>query len=189
MHQLQSDQIDQIAAALCKAQASLRGAVKDSDNPFFKSKYADLESVWEACRESLAKNDLSVVQTTTCLPEIGTCLVTTLAHSSGQWIRGFYPLRPVKDDPQGVGSAMTYARRYALAAIVGVIQVDDDAEAAMGRGEAKAAQVQEQIAPQLRPQFGSQQRQCAFCGSVDVMPSQYKKGSLYCRGCKKTAAA
>jgi hypothetical protein len=126
----QSDSIKELAGALAKAQAEITGAHKDSTNPFFKSKYADLESVWGSVREPLAKNGLCVVQTTEPLGE-SLVLVTTLAHSSGEWIRGYYPLHPIKNDPQGMGSCITYARRYALAAIVGVYQTDDDGEAAM----------------------------------------------------------
>lgn len=126
----QSQELKDLFAALSKAQAVIKGALKDSANPFFKSKYADLESVWEACREPLTKNDLSVVQTTEFVPEAGVCIMTTLGHASGQWIRGTLPIMAIKQDPQGIGSAITYARRYALAAIVGIVQVDDDGERA-----------------------------------------------------------
>ena len=78
----------------------------------------------------LSDNELAVVQITEGTAE-SLALVTILTHSSGEWIRGVLPLCPVKYDPQGIGSAITYARRYALAAMVGVCQVDDDGEAAM----------------------------------------------------------
>lgn len=129
---MQSEQINELAAALAKAQGAIKGATKDTKNDFFKSKYADLASVWDACRDQLAANGLSVIQTMDDA-ERGITVVTTLAHSSGQWIRGRLTMRPVKDDPQGVGSAITYARRYALAAMVGVAPEDDDGNAASGR--------------------------------------------------------
>lgn len=131
---MQSEQIDKLAAALSKAQASITGALKDSSNPFFKSKYADLAACWDACRKQLTENGLAVVQTTDVLPE---CVVvtTTLVHSSGQWIKGQLPVKAKDDGPQAQGSGITYARRYALAAIVGLAQIDDDAEAAQGRTE------------------------------------------------------
>lgn len=129
----QSDQINELAKALSQAQSEIMGAVKDSKNPFFNSRYADLGAVWEAIRGPLTKNGLCVIQATDVVEAGGLVIVTTLAHSSGQWIRGFYPLNPIKNDPQGLGSALTYGRRYALAALVGVVQVDDDGEAAMGR--------------------------------------------------------
>ena len=130
-----STEIGQLAEALSKAQAKITGALKDSANPFFKSKYADLASVWDACREQLSANGLAVIQTTDVDPE-GVLVITTLAHSSGEWIRGRLRMVPTKSDPQGVGSCLTYARRYALAAIVGVAQVDDDANAASNKAYA-----------------------------------------------------
>jgi len=129
---MQSDNIAELATALSKAQADITGALKDNSNPFFKSKYADLASCWDACRKQLAANGLSVIQTTEPT-EAGLMLVTTLAHSSGQWVRGLMPVLTKDNSPQGQGSGLTYARRYALAAIVGLAQIDDDAEAAQGR--------------------------------------------------------
>jgi len=125
-----SDQIHELAAALAKAQGQIEGAKKDSLNPHFKSKYADLASVWDACREALSTNGLSVVQSAENSPDTGYGVTTLLLHHSGQWIRGTLHLRPTKDDPQGAGSALTYARRYALAAFVGIAPEDDDGAAA-----------------------------------------------------------
>ncbi len=120
-----SEQINEIAAALAKAQGEIKGAAKDSTNPHFKSRYADLASVWDACRAALSKNGLSVVQIPDTTSD-GVFLYTTIAHSSGQWFRGVMPVRPVQDTPQGLGSALTYARRYSLASMVGVAPDDDD---------------------------------------------------------------
>lgn len=128
---MQSETIGKLAEALAKAQGAIKGATKDTKNDFFRSKYADLSSVWDACRSQLAANGLSVIQTMD--DSQGVTVVTTLAHSSGEWIRGRLTMKPVKDDPQGVGSAITYARRYALAAMVGVAPEDDDGNAASGR--------------------------------------------------------
>jgi len=125
-----------LAAALAKAQAAMKPALKDSTNPHFKSKYADLTSVWEACRDALTKNGLSVAQVTEFDGEL-TWIRTILLHSSGEMLEGRYPLRPVQNTPQGMGSAMSYARRYALAAMVGVVADDDDGQAAStGNGHA-----------------------------------------------------
>jgi len=129
----QSSSIAALAAALAKAQAEMSGATKDSANPYFKSKYADLQSVWSACRKPLTDNGLSVIQTSQPTKH-GLMLVTTLAHSSGEWIRGYMPILAKDATAQSQGSGITYARRYALAAICGVYQADDDAEAAVGRG-------------------------------------------------------
>lgn len=131
-----SDSIGDLAAALALAQGEIRGAPKARTNTFFKADYADLAAVWDACRAPLAKNGLAVIQ----VPQIErpgeVVLETVLAHKSGQWVRSRYPIAPTKNDPQGLGSAITYARRYALAAIVGVVAIDedDDGEAAQGRG-------------------------------------------------------
>jgi hypothetical protein len=131
---MQSDSIGALAAALSKAQADITGALKDSSNPFFKSKYADLASCWDACRKQLAANNLAVIQTVYVHWESGqTMLATTLVHSSGEWIRSDLPVLAKDLSPQAQGSGITYARRYALAAIVGLAQIDDDAEAAQGR--------------------------------------------------------
>lgn len=140
VEQTMSENIGELAGAMAKAQGEMRGAVKDADNPFFKSKYADLAAVLDACREALSKNQIAVFQTTEPDSE-GIIVVTTLAHSSGQWLRGKLRVRPQKNDPQAIGSAITYARRYSLAAIAGVAQVDDDAESAMGRSGQQKGQV------------------------------------------------
>jgi hypothetical protein len=130
---MQSESIAALAAALSKAQADITGALKDSSNPFFKSKYADLASCWDACRKQLAANGLCVIQTTG-MTDAGLVLITTLAHSSGEWILGHLPVAARRTQgPQAQGSGITYARRYALAAIVGLAQIDDDAEAAQAR--------------------------------------------------------
>jgi uncharacterized protein YukE len=116
--------------ALAKAQGAIKGAAKDSNNPHFKSKYADLASVWEACREALSKNGIAIVQ----MP--GQCaanmieLTTRLGHSSGEWMQETMTIPLGKVDAQSVGSALTYARRYSLAAFVGVAPDDDDGNAA-----------------------------------------------------------
>lgn len=134
-----SEQIDQIAAALASAQSEMDFARKDSANPFFKSSYADLASVWDVCRRVLPKNGLAVSQTLEPSEGQTISVRTTLLHKSGQWITGVCQIPMVKADPQAAGSAITYARRYSLAAICGVIADDDDAEQAMGRKPAAKA--------------------------------------------------
>lgn len=135
---LQSPDIAELAKALAGAQGSIGNAIKDSANPFFKSSYSSLASVREACQEHLSKFGIAVIQSPTFI-DGAQYLCTTLAHSSGQWMRGFYPINPVKNDPQGVGSAITYARRYALAAMTGVAPEDDDGNAASGKKEGVGA--------------------------------------------------
>ena len=127
----QSESIAKLATALSIVQGKLTHAKKDSANPFFKSKYADLESVWDACRSLLAENGLCVMQFPGEFLEGCMSLDTILAHSSGEYIKQTMEVPVTKLDPQGVGSALTYMRRYALAAVVGVVQADDDANAAV----------------------------------------------------------
>lgn len=129
-----SENINEIGAALAKAQGVIENATKDKANPFFKSTYADLASVWGACRAALSSNGLSVVQTPE-QSEKGVIVSTMLLHSSGQWIKGSYLMPVSKLDAQSIGSAITYARRYALAALVGVAPEDDDENAANNRGQ------------------------------------------------------
>ena len=131
-----SETIGELAKALAMVQGKIGGAKKDATNPFFKMSYATLASVWDACRELLSSNGLSVVQTFT--PDNGEIVIdTTLLHSSGEWITGSLSITPTRNDPQGAGSAITYGRRYALAAIVGISPEDDDAEGATQREPAK----------------------------------------------------
>jgi hypothetical protein len=130
---MQSADIGALAAALARAQGEIEGAKKDSANPFFKSKYADLAACWDACREPLSKNELAVWQTPMPSADGAITIATTLAHSSGQWVRSELTMIPDKPGPQALGSCITYARRYALAAMVGLAQVDDDAEGATFR--------------------------------------------------------
>jgi len=127
----QSESIKELATALSKVQGELTYAKKDSANPFFKSRYADLESVWDACRDLLARNGLSIIQMPGNYFEGRMWLVTRLCHSSGEWIEQEMSVPVQKPDAQGAGSALTYMRRYALAAFVGVVQADDDGNAAV----------------------------------------------------------
>ena len=149
-----SETIKELLGALSKAQGEMGVALKDSDNPFFHSTYADLASVWDVARGPLSKYGLCIIQ----IPEIlvdGIVLITVLGHSSGEFITSRYPITPMKqardqgwvlsNDPQSIGSAITYAKRYALAAMLGIATSDDDddGEKAMGRdkpGEKPAPQ-------------------------------------------------
>lgn len=135
----QSNSIKELATALSKVQGQLTFAKKDNANPFFKSKYADLASVWDSCRTLLSDNGLAVIQfpsgyATNVVDEKTKehlmSLTTILTHSSGEWISQDMTVPVTKADSQGAGSALTYMRRYALAAVVGVYQDDDDGNAA-----------------------------------------------------------
>lgn len=127
-----SESIAALAAALAKAQGQIRGAVKDSSNPFFKSKYADLASVVEAIRAAFSANGLSYTQVVEPSEKDEVRVETVILHSSGEWFScGILALPVSKVDAQGYGSALTYARRYSLSAAVGVAPEDDDGNAAV----------------------------------------------------------
>ena len=137
-----SESIAELAKALCKAQSEMGGAVKDAKNPFFKSSYADLTSVIKAIKEPFNNNGLSYIQfPVTSSGGNGVGVKTVLMHTSGQYIESEFYLPLVKADPQAGGSAITYARRYALQALAGIPTADDDAEAAMFRNEPSVNQV------------------------------------------------
>ena len=128
----QSESVKELATALCLAQAEMGGAVKDSKNPFFKSAYADLTSVIKVVKEPFANHGLSFIQ----LPTSNDSFVgvtTMLMHKSGEWLQSEYMLPMTKRDPQAAGSAITYARRYALQSLAGIPAVDDDGESSMLR--------------------------------------------------------
>jgi hypothetical protein len=123
---IQSETTKEIFAALAKAQPAIPSAVKDSENPHFKSKYADLTSVWAVAREPLSANGLSIVQEVTAA-ERGVAVMTQINHVSGEWVR-LGPLVVPMDRPtaHGTGSAISYGKRYALAAALGITAEEDD---------------------------------------------------------------
>jgi hypothetical protein len=136
-----SETINELAMALSKAQGMIKGAVEDSTNPHFKSKYASLQSYIDAARDPLAKNGLAVTQLLTdnqCESINLITIETVLMHSSGQWIASTFSIPVSKSDAQGFGSACTYARRYSYAAIVGIAPTDDDGQAAVQQSSAPA---------------------------------------------------
>lgn len=122
----QSESIKEIATALCKAQGEMRCAPKDATNPHFKSRYADLASIWDTIRAPLTSNGLSVLQSV-LQTEGGIAVQTQLNHRSGEWFRmDPCPIPVDKQNAQGAGSAITYGKRYSLAAAVGIVADDDD---------------------------------------------------------------
>lgn len=136
MHQ--SEQINELVAALTSARATIESIKKDSHNPFFKSEYASFESIYKATEPSLTKNGLAVIQAPDYL-DGKMVLVTRLIHTSGQWISSCAPLLPVKQDSQSIGAAITYMKRYSWAVLMGLpgTEVDDDGEAERMAGENK----------------------------------------------------
>lgn len=156
---LKSEKLAELAAALSKAQGEIKGAKKDADNPYFKSKYADLSSVWDACRDALSANGLSVLQAARSI-EGGVEVETLLMHASGEWVSETLALPVQKADAQGFGSALTYCRRYGLSAMIGIAPEDDDGNAA-----AKAASTD----------FKPQSKAAPTAGVLEQLPIERQK--------------
>ncbi len=141
-----SDSLTKIAPALVKAQQAITFAKKDAKNPFFNSKYADLPTVIDAVKPALNSNGITFIQTPARSGDevqhqgsVQLYLTTRLLHESGEWIEDTAACPLVKQDPQAYGSAVTYLRRYCLAAIVGLYQDDDDGEGALRGKQHEAA--------------------------------------------------
>jgi hypothetical protein len=179
---IRSDSLKELNAALSKAQKAMKNARKTSENPYYKSKYADLGEVWDACREELTTNGLAVAQ----LPTVrdGKVVLTyMLLHESGEYLGEELEMTPVKADPQGIGSAITYARRYSLAGLAGVATEDDDGNAASRNSEAKAVEVTtediplERILPPKDELIDEKQKAKLFDRFRQELRSELKKDS------------
>ena len=145
-----STDIKEIAIALVKVQSALNRAKKDSENPHFKSKYADLTAVWDACHSALQAADVAVIQGPGVDDNGNAFVETMLLHKSGQFIKSRAIAKPIRLDPQAIGSATTYLRRYGLAAMVGVVQEDDDGNGGSDTSK-KPYDAQSNAAPKASP--------------------------------------
>jgi hypothetical protein len=168
-----SETLGEIAPAWSKASADIGGASKDAKNPHFKSTYATLASVIDAAREALKANDLFVVQSPGAIVDGAIQMRTRILHKSGEWIETLCEVPLGKRDPQGVGSAQTYARRYALSAALNIPAVDDDGEAATERNAAKAQPIGAEAAIALQAEIDAVEADLAallrYFG-VDALP-------------------
>jgi hypothetical protein len=182
----------EISQALARFQNSCTGAVKDGTNPAFKSKYASLDAIWSAIREPLTANGLSVTQMGDW--QDGTeLLVTTIWHVSGEWISGVQPVyaeQTTRNQHQAHGSAMTYLRRYALAAALGIAsQDDDDAESAVAPSEKyrKVPEKYQKVPPTDKtPPAPSEQQQVK--NFVDHVCNMEPTGQMIGDACKRVGA-
>lgn len=162
-----SESIIELAKALVSAQGEFKSVAKNEKNPFYKSTYSDLPAVVDAVRPILAKHELCFIH----LPQ-GKSIECIIMHSSGQYIAGVYPLITMKDDPQALGSAVTYAKRYSLMAMLGIASNDDDGEAAMDRN----------------PNDIPTQPVCPICGAPTLLSNFKDNGRTfrYCTYYKKS---
>lgn len=134
-----SESVTKIFPALVKAQSVIGGAQKNKMNPHLKNKYADLSSVWDAIAPALEANKLAMIQTPVQSDDNKLHLETLIIHESGEWVSEVMVMPLQKQDPQGYGSALSYARRYHASAIMGVVQEDDDGQSAVKGSAALAA--------------------------------------------------
>lgn len=157
----QSLEIKELVSALAKAQRVMKPAVYNRVNPHFKSRYADFASCMEACRVPLADNGLAIIQSCETI-DSKISLITMLAHVSGQWMKSEFPIIPSKMDSQAIGSAMTYAKRYSLCGMIGIVadeEGDDDGEAAMGRNKTDSPKIHEANKQRLKEVLGEEDMQ------------------------------
>lgn len=173
-----SEQTNELFSALAKAQAEMRPARKNATNPHLRNTYADLQDVVDACRPALTKHGLAIFQTTD-ETESGAVLVTTLTHASGQWVRGRLRINPTDakglNSNQAFGSALSYARRYAISSIAGVVTSDDDDAVTASHPTISAEQVQA-IRQRLQETGSDEARfmKWAKVGSLDaILASNY----------------
>ena len=161
-----SENINELAKALAAAQGALESVKRDKKNDHFNFKYADLAACLEVCREPLSKNGLAVIQIPSHYDSATKKInvATMLCHSSGQYIKGELEIIVTKPDAQGIGSAITYARRYSLCAMVGIAQDDDDANASCG------------IEPKQQQQ--PKQQQPAKAEQPEVITSTHNGGNM-----------
>jgi len=178
-----SESIKEIASALARFQAEVKDPVKDSDNPFFKSKYVELDGLLAAVRPVLSKNGLSFIQSPGGNGQDIT-ITTLLMHSSGEWIE-FDPLtlHAVKTDPQGAGSAITYARRYSLSAILGVAwDADDDGNKASLSGKKDSGNTNIPPTTKEQPASINIAPKCKVCGK-GITKQKYEEVGM-CVSCQ-----
>lgn len=174
------------AGALAKAQREMEGASKGNINPHFKNRYADLASVWDACREPLGKHGIAVLQPP-CAQGPSVTVTTLLAHDSGEWIQSDLTMTAQQNTPQGIGSCITYARRYALQSMVGIAPEDDDGIAASQPPSGNNQQPRQQPTPFTAPKapegfdhWLADMEACADEGTT-ALEAAWKKSQPYLR--------
>lgn len=176
-----SEQIGAISKAMAAVQAEVQNVAKDAANPHFKSKYATLAAVLEVVRPALAKQGIALWQGVGNGEDGRVYVTTRLAHESGEWVECSVGVPPMKNDAQGVGSAVSYLRRYSLAAMCGVSQDDDDGNAAVQpRASTPAPQAQPEPTPASVPTSWTDGQRAAFCAELGRMGLKYEDVAKWC---------
>ena len=170
-----SESIIKIAPAFLKAQKEIGSAKKGADNPFFKSKYADLPEVMAVCKQALNDNGIAVLQ-----PVVGEHVQTILLHESGEWFMGKMRIVTKEmNNPQAQGSAVTYARRYGLQSMLFIPAEDDDGESAMARDKSIANIIDVNEIRANKIATGAIKETCKKCGGEMVVSNN--TGKVYCK--------
>lgn len=192
----QSESVQNIAKAIVSAQKEMEPLIKNAENPFFKSKYADLKACYQACASTLSDAGIAVVQGAGGADNGGVVIYSSFIHSdSGEWMRSSLTLYPKKDkDPQAVGSAITYGRRYLLCAMAGLAPEDDDGNYSSGKHNEESEnpvtkdQIQDLVC-QLAETGSDEKAFLKYLGakSFDSLTSaQYEKGLIAIKAKKAT---
>ena len=177
---MQSENTADLSAALAKAQSQMKAATFNKTNPHFKNRYADLAAVLDAIRKPLADNGLSYIQAVTTT-ERGMAIGTRLLHASGQWLQTLTPMKVENEGNQAIGSAITYGRRYALSAMLGIVSDDDDDSNAADGNHIEESQYRGQgtqealtpvperklTKPQARPEYDKLLKEIKACSDVN----------------------
>ena len=168
---MQSELINELVGAMNRAQLKMQPVRKDKENPFFKSHYADLPAVWDAL-QPFREEGLVFTQSPSDSPDGYIVLDTQITHTSGQWMRSRLKMRLSKDDPQGAGSALTYARRYALGCMSGLVTEEDDDGNAASHPPTYTARLAPSVAPAAPPRAET----VAVEGNAFLVPFGKNKG-------------
>jgi len=176
-----SESIAALATDLAIAQGEIENADKNSVNPHFKNKYADLSEILNTIRPVMSKHGLAVVQFPSYESSVAS-VETVLTHKSGEWMSGVASCRVTKDDAQGYGSALTYLRRYSLSAVCGISQEDDDGQASVKQSPSKPVLVAPSIPSTESAALFSNLLAYAKSGGKDSLNNEWKELSKENRG-------
>lgn len=172
-----SPEIKHISAALLKFQGEVDGVGRDSANPHFKNRYASLEAVHHTAVPVLQKLGVFYFQSPGAIVDGNMEMTTRLVHAdSGEWIQGRGDIPLGKRDPQGAGSAQTYAQRYHLMAMLGLPPIDDDGEAAIDRSNARPEPSQAPTLPKAKARdlYSEMQAEIDACATLDDLAALWK---------------